>query len=119
MTDHLSSSDSFESDEKSDSLSFKEFFDSEENLRVLPAQGENIAFMAAAISSPFLSALGASKSKQKQFAKEVSDVSLSDSFISQFSDKVGTPAPGESEDAFVRRAKTVLREVLRARFRNW
>ena len=98
-------------------LSFKDFFDLDENRPTLPAQVERIGQLVAAVSSPSLASLGASRSKQEQFSEEISDMSVSDSFITEFSDQLGAPGLDESEETFVRRAKTVLREALRAKFR--
>lgn len=100
-------------------LRFKDFFRSEEVRALLPAQAQAIVACVAAVSAPVLAGLGASEDKQDEFARKVSDLSVSDSFISEFSDELGTPLPEESEEEFVRRAKTALREALRSKFRDW
>lgn len=98
---------------------FKDFFKSEEVRALLPAQAQAIVACVAEVSAPVLAGLGASEGKQDEFARKVSELSVSGSFISEFSDELGTPLPEETEEAFVRRAKTVLRETLRSKFRSW
>ena len=97
---------------------FKDFFNSESVRPLLPSKAAGIAAQSFALSSPILTLMGVSKSKQEEFAEEVSQISVSESFVDEFSDELGTPRPGESEEAFVSRAKTVLREALRRKFRS-
>jgi hypothetical protein len=61
---------------------------------------------------------GISHKRREKFAAELSSLATSRAFIAELSDSVGQPAPGESEDAFVARAKSVMREQLRRKLRG-
>ena len=63
---------------------------------------------------------GQNKSKQvalEEFSQKVSDYASSEEVISTLSDEIGTPKEHESEDEFVDRAKTTLKNILRKKFR--
>lgn len=59
-------------------------------------------------------ALGATlgNSKAQEFSGKVSDLISSDDFISDLSDRIGTPLASETEDEFVARAKSQMRSLL-------
>lgn len=53
----------------------------------------------------------------EEFSKKVSNYAASKEVISTLSDEIGTPKEDESEDEFVERAKTTLKNILRKKFR--
>ena len=67
-----------------------------------------------------LATVGPRKSKEEaleEFSKKVSNYAASKEVISTLSDEIGTPKEDESEDEFVDRAKTALKDILRKKFR--
>jgi hypothetical protein len=55
------------------------------------------------------------REKQK-FSKEVSSLVENESFISEFSDKIGEPLENESEEEFVKRSSLQLKQMLYSNF---
>lgn len=98
--------------------SFKDFF--EENKQSLSGilPGSNIRSAIAQVASSSLLAMGVSQESLDRFSDEVSKVATSDSFISEVSEKIGSPAPGETEDDFVNRAKEIMRKALKYRLKD-
>jgi len=109
---------------------FKEFWNNETNSNLQPSDSihKPVALSTAtqntlilgvtAITTGALSLLGGN-SKQAQaekFSNEVSNYVTSDEVISELSDNVGAPKQDESEDEFVERASTALREILKKKF---
>ena len=56
---------------------------------------------------------GLSERKADSFLNDVSNLAHSDGFLKPASDEIGNPKEGESEEQFVRRAKTVLSAQLK------
>ncbi len=54
-----------------------------------------------------------SKPEVQEFASTVSKLACDGKFINEFSDHLGAPSEGESEDEFVERAKSTMRYLLR------
>lgn len=55
-------------------------------------------------------------SEKDKFIQEVSGLVLSDKFLSELQDKVGSPSEGESEDMYVSRAKNDMKALLKSKF---
>ncbi|WP_419962691.1 hypothetical protein [Pantoea vagans] len=55
-------------------------------------------------------------SKADEFTDDVMKFVQSDEFITKLDDKVGDVLPGETEDQFVKRAKSTLLNLLRSKF---
>ncbi|MBD1877000.1 hypothetical protein H6F75_26295 [Nodosilinea sp. FACHB-131] len=67
-----------------------------------------------------ITTVGPNKSKAAaldEFSKKVSNYAASKEVISTLSDEIGTPKEDESEDEFVDRAKTALKNILHKKFR--
>jgi hypothetical protein len=56
-----------------------------------------------------------SNSEKEKFAQQVGELVGSDGFVTELSDKIGKPLPGESEDEFVERAKNAMKKLLSAK----
>lgn len=54
-----------------------------------------------------------SNNKEEQFSEELSQLVYSDNFLDELSDKIGQPTEAETEDEFVNRAKTTMRQMLK------
>ena len=112
--------------DQSEGPSFAEFYQSDDNPdKALPASKTSFAMGSAAVGAA-LSALpnslfgyALSTNKKEEYAHTISEMAHSESFINEFSERIGTPGESESEEAFVKRAKSILRELLRSRLRNW
>lgn len=59
------------------------------------------------------SVLSNSYKKEEQFSEELSQLVHSDNFLDELSDKIGQPTEAETEDEFVDRAKTTMRQMLK------
>lgn len=59
-----------------------------------------------------------SKSKAQKFGEEAMSIATSDEVINELSEKVGSPLEGESEDDFVNRSKSILKEILKDKLFN-
>ncbi len=98
--------------------SFKDFFYSEES----PDRSALPGATSYELSVAFVAELGlpglSSKKKSDEFAESVSKIAQSEPFIEELSTEIGVPGTDESEDAFVRRAKATMKELLRRRFRR-
>ncbi|HOB62101.1 MAG TPA: hypothetical protein PKI41_08245 [Candidatus Competibacteraceae bacterium] len=57
-----------------------------------------------------------SENEKEKFSKEISNTIQDQVFISQFSDKIGSPLENESEEDFVKRGSNILRKMLYAKF---
>ncbi len=108
-------------------MSFADFYFSDDNPdKALPPAGTSTAIGTAAVVSALSSipsVLGISQisspDKQLEFAQKVSEMAHEPDFIDDLSDRLGSPGEEETEEAFVRRAKSILRELLRSRFRSY
>jgi hypothetical protein len=108
-------------------MSFADFYFSDDNPdKFLPPAGTSTSIGAAAVVSALSSipsVLGinqiSSPDKQQEFAQKVSEMAHEPDFIDDLSARIGSPGEEETEEAFVRRAKTILRELLRSRFRSY
>lgn len=98
--------------------SFKDFFYSDESpdKTALPG-GTSYELSVAYVETLSLPELS-SEAEIDKFAKNVSKVAQSEPFIEELSTEIGVPGADESEDAFVRRAKATMKELLRRRFRR-
>ena len=104
--------------------SFKDFFTSKTNPGE-PSGSTAIAAVSSAVvrgltsSSVVLSAststISLSTSDKEKFAHQVGDLVGSEEFVTELSDHIGKPLPGESEDEFVERAKNAMKKLLRAK----
>lgn len=101
--------------------SFKEFMDEVKRspTKALPASGISLT----AIQASLLAAVGtlvtsssAPNDEKRRFAEDVSTLVRDETFLSNFSDRIGEPSDHESEDEFVRRGKDTLRKMLYDRF---
>lgn len=63
-----------------------------------------------------LATSGLDKEKASGFKNELVRVVSSESFLTQLSDKLGTPQEGETRSQFIERGKNILREMLRKIF---
>lgn len=71
---------------------------------------QTTAGLAANLTLALSSALGSSKAQE--FSESISDLVSSDNFISDLSDRIGTPLASETEDEFVARAKSLMSSLL-------
>ena len=108
-------------------MSFADFYFSDDNPdKALPPAGTSTAIGTAAVVSALSSIpsiLGISQisspDKQFEFAQKVSEMAHEPGFIDDLSNRLGSPGEEETEEAFVRRAKSILRELLRSRLRSY
>ncbi|GAA0468500.1 hypothetical protein [Tatumella punctata] len=56
--------------------------------------------------------LGISKNKQAKFADQANSLVTDDKFLDELQYQIGEPTDGESEDEFVAKAKSKMRELL-------
>ena len=109
---------------------FKEFWNNETDSNLQPSGSTHkpVALSTAtqntlilgitAITTGALSVFGGNseQAQAEKFSNEVSNYATSDEVISELSDNVGAPKQDESEDEFVKRASTALREILGKKF---
>ncbi|MBD2492410.1 hypothetical protein [Aulosira sp. FACHB-615] len=55
--------------------------------------------------------------KVEKFSKEVANYATSEDVISSLSEQIGTPTQDETEEEFVERASTILRNILKKKFK--
>ncbi len=102
--------------------SFKDFF----NSKTKNPQGTTaIAAVSSAVargltSSPDVITVTTrtvewSNSDKEKFAHQVGELVGSEEFVTELSDQIGKPLPGESEDEFVERAKNSMKALLRGK----
>lgn len=54
-----------------------------------------------------------STNKTIEFSKAVTDIATSNEVLNSLSDRLGTPKEKETEDAFVKRGKSILADLIR------
>jgi len=110
--------------------SLEEFWNSAKNSDALPSSStpapialsastqSGLATGIMAIATGGLSRVGEiiQQSQIKKFSDEVTKYVTSNKVISELSNGIGEPNPDETEDEFVERASTALREILRKKF---
>ncbi|MBE9063365.1 hypothetical protein [cf. Phormidesmis sp. LEGE 11477] len=101
--------------------SFKEFMDRAEDSPTKALSASNTALPAIETAltvavSNLLTPASVPIDKKQDFSKKVSSVVRDEGFISEFSDRIGVPSERETEDEFVERSSSVLRQMLRTRF---
>ena len=107
----------------SNELSFKEFFDSDDNPdKALAPQLQSFSVGLAAVAGYLVgrklsSGLPFPDSSREEFADKVISLSHSKEFISELSDNIGGPLRGETEEEFVTRAKKSMAELLRRKLK--
>lgn len=104
--------------------SFKDFFKMETNNGKL-SSSYSVATVSSAVMEGLTSSvnrlatsasiISLSKSDKKEFADQVGDLVESEEFVTELSDQIGKPQPGESEDEFVERAKNAMKKLMRAK----
>ncbi|WP_374090679.1 hypothetical protein [Methylomicrobium lacus] len=101
--------------------SFKKFIDKakESPTKTLPASDISLSTIQTSLASVVdgvLTPFSAPSDKKQKFSEEVSNLVQDNSFISDFSDRIGEPSEFETEDEFVDRSKNILRKMLYAKF---
>lgn len=97
--------------------SFKKFMDNLEKSasKLLPSSNLSISDIQTSLMKSTMSSLtstSASHDEKEKFAQKVSELAKNDSFISEFSDRIGEPQKNESEEEFVKRSSNELRLLL-------
>ncbi len=100
---------------------FKEFMNEakESSNKTLPASNTSLSAIETSLTlaiSSLLTPFSVPSNEKKEFSKKVSNLVRDEKFISQFSDCIDVPLEIETEDEFVERANSVLREMLYTRF---
>ena len=105
--------------------SFKDFFNGKTKIPGDPSGSTAIAAVSSAVargltSSPDVltittSTTAWSNSDKEKFAHQVGELVGSEEFVTELSDQIGKPLPGESEDEFVVRAKNAMKKLLSAK----
>jgi hypothetical protein len=105
--------------------SFADFYISDDNPdKFLAPSKTSLSIGSAGVISALTSlpvpfgGTGLSQDKTEGFAQEAVETAHSKRFIETFSEQIGSPGEDETEDAFVRRAKSTMRELLRSCFRQ-
>lgn len=75
---------------------------------------------SAAISSVLHLGMGLNSIKMSsgdagKFSEKVTELAYSEKFLNEFSNEIGSPKEGESENEFVKRAKNKMANLLRAK----
>lgn len=101
--------------------SFEEFMNEAESspTKTLPASNTSLSAIETSLTSAISSLLtpfSVPIDKKQEFSEKVSNLVRDEEFISEFSDCIGMPSELETEDEFVERGNSVLREMLYARF---
>ena len=105
-----------------DPLSFKDFYNSEDNPdRKLPASLQSAAVATESIAKRLAGlVLGSgaelSSNSQMEFGERVAEITHSDNFIDELSREIGVPRADETEQGFVERAKEAMASLLRTKF---
>ena len=60
--------------------------------------------------------ISATDNDKQKFTEEVAGLVQNDTFLKQFSDKVGAPSEADSEEEFVTRGSDVLKKMLYEKF---
>lgn len=97
--------------------SFKNFMDNLEKsaTKSLPISNKSISSIRASLKKSTISSLAStstSSDEKEKFAQKVSELTKNDSFLSEFSDRIGEPQKNESEEEFVKRSSNELRLLL-------
>lgn len=105
--------------------SFKDFFNSKTKNPGEPSGSTAIAAVSSAVARGLTSSSDVltvttgtiewTNSEKEKFAHQVGELVGSDGFVTELSDKIGKPLPGESEDEFVERAKNAMKKLLSAK----
>lgn len=101
--------------------SFKEFMDEagESPTKALASSNTSLSAIQASLTlsvGRLLTPFAVSSDKKQKFAEEVANLVRDESFISEFSDRIGEPTELETEDDFVERGRDVLRMILFDKF---
>lgn len=75
---------------------------------------------SAAVSSCLHLGIGLNEIKMSsgdagKFSEKVTELAYSEEFLNEFSNEIGSPKKGESEDEFVKRAKNKMANLLRVK----
>ncbi|MGB7086017.1 MAG: hypothetical protein WBD47_10720 [Phormidesmis sp.] len=101
--------------------SFEEFMDRAEDssTKALSASNTSLSAIETALTvavSNLLTPVSVPIDKKQEFSEKVSSVVSDEGFISKFSDRIGVPSERETEDDFVERSSSVLRQMLHTQF---
>ena len=91
---------------------FKKFFNENQNTSQVSAIKLSSKINASLVGLAS-AGLVISKNEEEKFSKEVADLAYSDEVITELNDKIGAIKDTESEEEFVRRAKSNLADILR------
>ena len=92
---------------------FKEFFDNLGVKNQLALDKPSTGLIADKVSTQLTVAQPSiSSSDRDSFSTEVAQLAKSDAVMTELSESIGLPRPNESEDDFVKRAKSSLKDIL-------
>ncbi|USL56772.1 hypothetical protein IAQ00_13725 [Pantoea ananatis] len=75
---------------------------------------DNLISSTSLVSKQLVPIIG--ETKADEFTKDVMEFVTTDEFITKLNDKVGDVLPGETEDEFVKRGRSILLKLLKSKF---